>query len=184
MVNPLGFHLNEVLYSRKDGVWKIGDFGMATEGTSKQAKTTYLARGTGGYRAPEILREQSTYNNKVDIWAFGCIAYEVLTRERAFKGDFYVMQYVFDGGKSPIQLQPNSAIPNATMTCLNFIVKSTLQIEPLERPSAWAILQLLSCRFERIIQMVPAQDKSRRFICYQPQHIDWAEIRWIPYWYS
>src|SRR5271169_487715 len=125
-----------VLYSRKDGLWKIADFGMAAEGTSKRAKTTSLGRGTGGYRAPELLQEQSTYNNKVDIWAFGCIAYELLTQERAFKGDYYVMQYALGGGKPPVQLQPNSAIPDATMTCLNFIVKATLQIDPLERPSA------------------------------------------------
>ena len=36
--------------------------------------------------APEIL-EGEKYNNKVDIWAFGCIIYELLTFERCFEDE-------------------------------------------------------------------------------------------------
>ena len=173
-----------MLYSKKDRVWKIADFGLTREGTSKRAKTTCYAGGTGGYRAPELCSESSKYNNKVDIWAFGCIAYELVTRKRAFKGDYHTMQYNLDRGQSPIQLQPISANPDVTMACLNFIVKSALHRDPLERPSASAILELLNTRFERILETAPVPYQSRRFISYRPQDMDWAKICWIACWYS
>ena len=36
--------------------------------------------------APEILKGEK-YNNKVDIWSFGCIIYELLTLERCFEDE-------------------------------------------------------------------------------------------------
>jgi len=179
---PVSF-LILVLYSRNDVVWKIADFGVTSEGTSRRARTTDNSRGTGGYRAPELCQELSTYTNKVDIWALGCITYELLTRKRLFREDWNVMRYVDQGAKPPIELQPISAIPNAPMACLTFIAQSSIQIDPLERPSASAILQLLSCYQEGIVEMVPAQQTSRRFISYLLEDIVWAKVRWLAYWY-
>ena len=51
--------LISVLYSRQEGVWKIGDFGLTMEGTSQRGHTTRYARGTSSYRAPELLRSQT-----------------------------------------------------------------------------------------------------------------------------
>lgn len=71
-----------MLYSRQQHAWKVADFGLSTEGTAVRAKTTVLGRGTPGYRAPELLREEhATFNNKVDIWAMGCILYQIIENE-------------------------------------------------------------------------------------------------------
>lgn len=52
------------------------------------------ATGTPSYRAPELLRGiDFTYTNKVDIWALGCIFYELLFGRKAFAGDFAVREY-------------------------------------------------------------------------------------------
>lgn len=86
-----------VLYSSKDSLWKLVDFGLTAEGSSKTNRITKYARGTPGYRAPEFLESDEkpgSYNNKVDIWAVGCILYELTTRKRAFKTDFAVHSYV------------------------------------------------------------------------------------------
>lgn len=48
--------------------------------------TTALRRGSASYRAPEVLLH-SVYSKKVDIWALGCILYELASRKIAFKGD-------------------------------------------------------------------------------------------------
>jgi serine/threonine protein kinase len=83
-----------VLFSAKDKAWKLADFGLATEGTSKRAYTTRYGRGTACYRAPELVKEHSEYNNKVDIFAMGCILFELITGgKKAFADDFAVREY-------------------------------------------------------------------------------------------
>ena len=61
---------------------KIGDFGLAKKLTSvnEYAKTQ---AGTMLYMAPEILKGEK-YNNKVDIWALGCIIFELCTLNFCF----------------------------------------------------------------------------------------------------
>jgi serine/threonine protein kinase len=81
-----------VLYSHKDAQWKLGDFGLTCEGTLIRDFTTTFARGTAGYRAPELLTVTTklVYNNKADIWSMGCILYELATHKQAFLNDFAV----------------------------------------------------------------------------------------------
>jgi hypothetical protein len=79
------------------------DFGITSEATSNDAVPTSYGRGTGGYRAPEILNESSAFTNKVDIWALGCIIYELFTGKRAFKDDFGVSDY-YNSSSRPLQI--------------------------------------------------------------------------------
>jgi len=103
-----------VLYSLKDHTWKIADFGLTVEGSSSIAQTTNYSRGTSGYRAPELLSEGTMsairYTNKVDIFAIGCILFELVFRTKAFREDFAVLQY---------SLTPEEAltIPTASDVC-------------------------------------------------------------------
>lgn len=61
------------------GVCKVCDFGWATY--SKERRTTYC--GTLDYVCPEILEGES-YDNFVDIWAIGVLAYEMLVGKAPF----------------------------------------------------------------------------------------------------
>jgi len=81
-----------VLFSAKDKIWKIADFGITVEGTSNLLTTTY-ARGTSCYRAPELLSDIPRYTTKVDIWGVGCILFEMMTGQKAFSGDWSVQQF-------------------------------------------------------------------------------------------
>jgi len=45
-----------VLYSRRDGCWKLTDFGSASVATSKGLVTTSLPGGTASYWVPEVLK--------------------------------------------------------------------------------------------------------------------------------
>ena len=74
------------LFISKDFKIKIGDFGISKKLNlnSKYAKTKI---GTKEYSAPEIIKENSKYNNKVDIWSLGCIIYELCTLKFCFDED-------------------------------------------------------------------------------------------------
>jgi len=74
-------------------VWKLADFGTCSEATSKRFNTTRFSRGTPCYRAPEILDEAPVFNNKTDVWALGCIVYELFAKAKAFSSDWAVHTY-------------------------------------------------------------------------------------------
>ena len=64
-----------------------------SHGTSDHAIPTHASRGTGGYRAPELVADIGHFTNKVDIWAFGCILFELITGTKAFLNDWAVREY-------------------------------------------------------------------------------------------
>jgi hypothetical protein len=80
-----------VLYCREENTWKLADFGISAEAASTMSTTA--ARGTGGYRAPELLREDPKFSSSVDLWALGCVLYEIAVGKRAFLNDYYTTEY-------------------------------------------------------------------------------------------
>jgi hypothetical protein len=83
----------ENIFLTRDGRAKILDFGIAkltanaAEGAFKGAATEPgLVLGTVGYMSPEQVRGDPI-DTRSDIFSFGVILYEILTGERAFKGD-------------------------------------------------------------------------------------------------
>ena len=64
---------------------KIGDFGISKKLNNTRHTDTNNV-GTDKYMAPELF-ENVKYDSKVDIWALGCIIYELFTLEECFHSD-------------------------------------------------------------------------------------------------
>jgi len=72
---------------RPDGTVKVLDFGLAEAfdpGGSPADVGTFA--GTAPYMSPEQARRKAV-DKRCDIWAFGCVLYEMLTGRRPFDGD-------------------------------------------------------------------------------------------------
>jgi len=71
---------------------KICDFGLArgVDDSRTQQLTEYVV--TRWYRAPELLVENATYDQGIDIWSVGCILAECLGRKALLPGRDYLQQ--------------------------------------------------------------------------------------------
>jgi len=86
---------------------KIVDFGIATSlGDTEPGSNDSVPRpavtstiGTPEYASPEQLRREES-DERTDIWAFGCVAYECLTGRRAFRGTAAGRSLLLTGAES------------------------------------------------------------------------------------
>jgi serine/threonine-protein kinase len=84
--------------------------------------------GTAAYMSPEQARGKPI-DKRIDIWAFGCVLYELLARRKAFPGD-----HVTDVIVSVLTTEPDwTALPTSTPPRLVELVRRCLRKDPRER---------------------------------------------------
>lgn len=141
-----------VLYSHRCNNWKIADYSLTAEGDSNQERVTRQNRGTQGYRAPELVKssdEIHVYTNKVDIWAMGCLFYEVIFLEKAFPTDIAVRKFCKSRGESlnfPLTAVSLQDIFKsvASRGFVSRVILDMLRIEPEERTAAREVLEKIN----------------------------------------
>lgn len=121
-----------------DGRLKVCDFGLAkmpdaSVDTDELCKTMV---GTGYFVSPEILEQTPYRGDKTDIWSAGVILFTILAGYCPFRGND--MDAVFAKIKKGKVHFPSS-FPQSMRT----IVQRILVLDPLQRPSASEILDLL-----------------------------------------
>ena len=128
---------------RRDGLVKILDFGLAKFldrdvlaheasvspiGTSAVATQIGAIVGTAAYLAPEQASGNAV-DKRVDIWAFGCVLYEMLAGKRPFQADS-----VSDTLALVLTSDPDwSALPAETPAPLRRLLRRCLVKDPRRR---------------------------------------------------
>jgi eukaryotic-like serine/threonine-protein kinase len=118
---------------------KLLDFGLAKQcgPLEEDDDTRALTRegtiaGTLNYMAPEQLQGKSNVDSRADIFAFGCVLYEMLTGKRAFDGPDRASVMV------AVMERPAPSITGIAPAALDRVLKRCLAKDPDERwRSAW-----------------------------------------------
>ncbi|XP_042324392.1 serine/threonine-protein kinase Nek1 isoform X6 [Sceloporus undulatus] len=121
------------IFLTKDGTIQLGDFGIARVLNS----TVELARtciGTPYYLSPEIC-ENKPYNNKSDIWALGCVLYEMCTLKHAFEAGNMknLVLKIISGSFPPVSVHYSHE--------LRSLISQLFKRNPRDRPSVNSILE-------------------------------------------
>ncbi|XP_038610882.1 serine/threonine-protein kinase Nek1 isoform X5 [Tachyglossus aculeatus] len=133
------------IFLTKDGTVQLGDFGIARVLNS----TVELARtciGTPYYLSPEIC-ENKPYNNKSDIWALGCVLYEMCTLKHAFEAGNMknLVLKIISGSFPPVSLHYSYDLRN--------LLSQLFKRNPRNRPSVNSILEksFIAKRIEKFL---------------------------------
>ena len=136
---------------RPDGTVKVLDFGLAkaldpapTSALSQSPTITTPAMtrmgvimGTAAYMSPEQAKGKPV-DKRADIWAFGCVLYEMLTGKRAFGGDD-----VTDTIAAVVRAEPEwGALPANTPAPIRKLLRRCLQKDRRERVPDIAVARL------------------------------------------
>ncbi|XP_036089503.1 serine/threonine-protein kinase Nek1 isoform X5 [Rousettus aegyptiacus] len=155
------------IFLTKDGTIQLGDFGIARVLNS----TVELARtciGTPYYLSPEIC-ENKPYNNKSDIWALGCVLYEMCTLKHAFEAGNMknLVLKIISGSFPPVSLHYSYD--------LRSLLSQLFKRNPRDRPSVNSILEkgFIAKRIEKFLspQLIAEEFCLKTFSKFGPQLI-------------
>jgi eukaryotic-like serine/threonine-protein kinase len=130
---------------RSDGTVKVLDFGLAKAvgpaagvrdvaqgaNTAPPATATGIIVGTAAYMSPEQAAGK-TVDHRSDIWAFGCVLFEMLTGRAAFAGDTLT-----DTLAAVMRAEPEwSRVPFGVTARLHELLRRCLRKDPRQRLQA------------------------------------------------
>ena len=142
----------------KDNKIKIGDFGISKQ-LKMNVKYAFSVVGTNFYMAPEIIKGEK-YNNKIDIWAFGCIIYELLTFKICFKSESLLglVNKILDGKHDTIDI-------NKYNKKWEYLIDLLLKNNYKERPDIDEVYNYLNNNIEKeIILKIDSYDYNKEII--------------------
>ena len=165
---------------RDDSMVKVLDFGLAKAmdpavGSSASVSMSPtittpamtqagMILGTAAYMSPEQARGRSV-DKRTDIWAFGCVLFEMLTGQRAFPGED-----VTDTLAAVVRAEPDwTRLPASLSPALRTYLQRCLEKDPRQRIHDIADVRLaLEGAFETAIPPAAQSSASSRRVSARP----------------
>lgn len=116
------------------GMMKIGDFGVA-KALDPESPFAQTCIGTPYYMSPEVFMGKP-YNHKSDVWALGCLLYELTTLKQPFHTDSLndLASKIMKGSYAPISPQYSNSHRS--------LIKQMLALSADDRPAVRHILKM------------------------------------------
>ncbi|GMS99479.1 hypothetical protein PENTCL1PPCAC_21654, partial [Pristionchus entomophagus] len=130
----------------EDGQLRICDFGTSHQ-LNKMNSTQMSFCGTVSWIAPEMIKKEPC-NEKVDVWSFGVVLWEMLTREQPYK-NIDSMAIIWGVGSNQLALP----IPPTAPEGLKLLMRQCWSLKPRNRPSFVNILQHLQILKKELEEM-------------------------------
>jgi serine/threonine protein kinase len=114
-----------------DASLKLTDFGIARDTHSADITDTGLTVGSYAYMSPEQITGDRMVTGKLDLYALGCLIYEMLTGRPPYLGDNFAQifeQHLRTAPPDPRDLEPDCPEPLARL------VQRLMAKDPEERP--------------------------------------------------
>jgi serine/threonine-protein kinase len=125
-----------------DGRLKLTDFGIAKDLDATALTATGRTLGTAAYMAPEQIRGTPEVSHKTDLYALGCLLYQMLVGQPPFKGSqIAVLMNCHLNEPPPRPSSKNPEVPRA----LDDLILNLMSKSPSDRPwDAQVVVGLLS----------------------------------------
>jgi serine/threonine protein kinase len=121
---------------------KVGDFGLSSRMFVPYLRETMRHRLVENptWLAPEITREEE-FNEKSDIYAYGIILWELLTRKHPFEDWGFNFMFELEDAVKIEKKRPD--LPSEAPEVLSKLVRTCWEDDPSVRPSFTEIMELL-----------------------------------------
>jgi NIMA (never in mitosis gene a)-related kinase len=144
-----------------EGSLKLGDFGIskALSATNDVALTQI---GTPYFMSPEVCNNEP-YSNKCDIWALGCVFYELISFKKPFEANSFFALAI------KIMSERPAPLPSIYSQNLTELIFTLLNKDPPSRPSCGKIFSMIGMKD---IYSVPKRRQEGHFYKSFVENID------------
>ncbi len=114
-----------------EGQVKLSDFGIALDANATTITADGITVGSYAYMPPEQIQGEKAITGKADLYAFGCLMFEMLSGRPPYPGDNFAQIFEQHLHSPPPSV---ATIESSCPAGLDVIVKNLLQKSPEERP--------------------------------------------------